>query len=502
MWPFRREFWNQLLTFKFRQEKPRRIPVPQRLDRPIQPVPFARAFPRTPISDIVVADYVPRDDRRLVALWFCKAQSWLSCHVSPMQVGLPPIDADPQAALAEAYTPAKRCYFPGPRRPPEYGSPVDLGGLAVASPYACYLEGDGNGRFHWDLRRLEGIDCHRGLRSPTAFVEFALVGSEGCLEATRIETELGVSVPGDADWSESQRIALCAVSTHLSLVRHFNWIHLVSGGPLGFVTRNHLPVDHPIARLLQPHVYGTESSNQMVTIVQMDPGGDFENTFSFTRGGICKLFEATYDDFDLESIEPSRDNLRRRLNVEELRQPALDNRIALMDLIHAHVGRYLALYFDSNESLVADEAMNAWCDALAERIPHGVAELIGSPMTIDGVVRLLSTLIYLTTVEHEIVGSGVWDYQLWDDVQPVRIYRNGQRPPLDVYQRLVNANFNLNVSRTPLMTDFSELALDARGKAAFRSFLSDLVDLQSQMDTEAPTCWRMEPRRLKASINA
>ena len=96
----------------------------------------------------------------------------------------------------------------------------------------------------------------------------------------------------------------------------------------------------------------------------------------------------------------------------------------------------------------------------------------------DGAVLLLSTLIYLTTVEHEIVGSGVWNYQLWSDAQPVRIYRNGERQPLDVYQRLVNANFNLNVHRTPLMSDFSSLALDGDGADAFRRFRSDLADLQ------------------------
>ena len=42
-------------------------------------------------------------------------------------------------------------------------------------------------------------------------------------------------------------------------------------------------------------------------------------------------------------------------------------------------------------------------------------------------MTLVSTLIYLTTVEHEIVGSGVWDYQTWSDVQP----RPGARRRLD-----------------------------------------------------------------------
>ena len=83
------------------------------------------------------------------------------------------------------------------------------------------------------------------------------------------------------------------------------------GGPLAFVTQNQLPVGHPIRRLLQPHVYATQSSNQMVSIVQMAPGGDFEKLFSFTHDGMCALFEATCEQFDLRMVEPALDARRR-----------------------------------------------------------------------------------------------------------------------------------------------------------------------------------------------
>ncbi len=503
-WWLRRGCWIRLLTLKFRLARPRVVPVPRALDRPMTAVPFAAAFPRIPISGIVVGSYVPRDERKRLALWFCKAQSWLNRQprLSPMQPDLPPIDADAGIALGRAYAPRQRRCFTAPARPTPYGRPIDLGALAVASPYACYLKSDAGSGFSWDLRDFDAIEAHSGLRKPSALVEFKMDPPTGRLEATRIDSELGWSAPGDGDWYESQRIALCAVSTHLSLVRHFNWIHLVCGGPLGFLTRNWLPVDHPVRRLLQPHVFATQSSNQMVTYVQMDPGGDFENTFSFTHGGMCKLFEATYEAFDLQAIDPSTDAARRGLVGRGLRTPALDNRMSLMAVIRAHVDRYLALYYPSDEAMAGDASMGLWVEALHRQLPNGVHNLAGDPSTIAGAGRLLSTLIYLTTVEHEIVGSGVWDYQLWDDVQPSRIYSNGRRPPLDVYQRLVNANFNLNVRRTPLMSDFSYLALDPAGEVAFHRFLSDLADLQNVMDGQPVAPWRIEPRRLKANINA
>ena len=122
-------------------------------------------------------------------------------------------------------------------------------------------------------------------------------------------------------------------------------------------------------------------------------------------------------------------------------------------------------------------------------------------MTIEGAVALLSTFIYMTTVEHEILDSNVYDYQLWNDVQPARVYEAGVREPLDVYQRLVDYNFILSVHRTPLMSDFSGLALDPGGKNAFMQFRKDLGTLQSQMTPDPNLAWRIEPQNLKANMN-
>jgi len=91
---------------------------------------------------------------------------------------------------------------------------------------------------------------------------------------------------------------------------------------------------------------------------------------------------------------------------------------------------------------------------------------------------------------------------MWSHVQPVRVYQNGQRVPLDVYQRLVNANFNLNVSRAALVQDWGYLALDARGAEAFRVFRDELRALQARLDTELPALWKMAPKILEANINA
>jgi len=502
MWRWRRGFWNIFMEFKFRHAKPMVIPAPMVQTRPIVPVPFAQQFPQIPIAGIMVADHVPRDESQLPAQAFCRLQLALDRVFSPMESGLPPIDADPAAALADAYPASHRRSFPAPTRPAGFDPVIDLGRLAVDGPYSCYVTRKKKGVYQWDVSALEGFEVHPGLRSPAAVVEFKLDRRSRSLRATRIDSELGSCTPDDRDWDLAQRLALCGVTTHLSLIRHFNWLHLMCGGPLSFTARNCLLASHPVRRLLQPHVYATHSSNQMVTLDQMAPGGDFENIFSFTHAGMCDLFEKTCADADLRRFNPEVDARLRGVDSGELDLPAHDNFLRLLEVIRTHVERYLRQYFDSDEAIGSDEQLTAWVEHLDAYVPHGVSELAGAPLTVSGASELLATLIYFTTVEHEVLGSGVWNYQLWPDVQPPRVYASGQRLPLDVYARLVNANFTLNVRRTPLMSDFSSLALDARGAQAFRAFRDDLSTLQGAMDAEPTSGWRIEPRMLKANINA
>ena len=501
MWKVRCAFWNVLLAVKFKAAKPLVVSPPGGDNQPVTAVPFASRYPDIPIAGIFVAGRVPDDESNRWALLFCKVQAWLARVFSPMEAHSPPISTDPVAALDVAYPRIHRRLYQAPVRPPEFGGGIDLAGLAVASPYSSYLTVDGDAGFQWDLRDMERFECHPGLRAPFALVEFVPDSSETGLRASRIDCELGSCNPGDPDWDRAVRLATCAVTTHMSLVRHFCWIHLVVGGPLAIVTHNCLSASHPLRRLLRPHVYATHLGNQLVTIVQMGHGGDFESTFSFTHAGMCELFEATCGQFDLRMIEPDVDATRRGVADLVSHTPLLENRRALMSVIRGHVTRYLALYFDSDGALASDPAFAQWLAQMASLLPGGVTELAGSPVTLGGAAVLLSTLIYMTTVEHEIVGSGLWDYQLWSDAQPTSVDRGGRGQPRDVYQRLVNANFNLNVHRTLLINDFSPLALDERGADAFRQFHDDLVRLQRTMDGDPVTCWRIEPKMLKANIN-
>lgn len=502
-WAARKAFWDALAVAKFAANRPAKIPVPRPSARVLRAVSLAQVEPTIAVPSVLVGDHVPEDEAQPLKRAFYDVQVALYGRLSPMQAGLPPVRDPSERSLSEAYGPLHRRLLPLPQRPAEYGAVPDLSRLAVASPYAHCLRSTGQGHFEWSFQELGAFEQHPGLRSLGLRVDFALDAATRSLAVDHIECELGHIRPGQAQYGAALELALCAATTHTSLVRHFGGVHLYAGGPFAIASRRALGSDHPLLRLLWPHLFGTQYSNEIVTRGQMAPGGDFESIFSFTHGGMCALFEASHHRYDIGVLDPEADARRRGVLGAGFDTPALANQMRLFEVMKAHAERYLALYYPSDAALGADHELQRWLDELERLVPNGVRVITGGPSPgRRRLARLVAAFIYLATVEHEVVGTGLWSYQLWTDVQPVRVSRDGTREPLDVYQRLVNANFNLNVRRAQLVQDFSYLALDARGADAMRTFQRELLDLQRALDSEPPALWKLSPRMLEANMNA
>ena len=501
MWKLKSRAWNWFFVLKFRFNQPRRVPEPTNRVRKIRRIPLSQRHPSIPIKNILVADHVPADENRRFSLVVCRIQAWLYRKFPPKAPGLPPIDPDPITAVDLAYGEGHRKYLPAPVLPEEYQGPIDLGQLAVVGPYACYLQRAPEGGYEWDLRDLGRYECHQGLRTLGVRVLFAVDEAARRLVPVEIDCELGRRTPTDPDWELAQKLALCAATTHLSLVRHFTGLHLALTAQFAIATRNTLPANHYVRRLLWAHVWGTQYSNELVTEIMTMKGGEFEEIFSFTHNGLCTLLADSYEQYDIRVIDPSTDADRRGIRKGGFDLPALENRLAHWDVIHSHAHRYLNLYYDCDQDLRDDAPVEAWVNELNRLVPGGVTDLLGDKLTIDSAAKLIAAYIYAGTVEHEVLGSGLWNYQLWTHVQPVRVYEDGRREPIDLYQRLVNYNFMLNVRRAPLLQDISHLALDAAGAAAFSTFLAELAALQASLEVEDRPLWKVSPKILELSLN-
>jgi len=502
-WVIRRSFWDALTVLKYRGNKPVHIPVPPAaFDGPVESVPLRVVFPTIPIDAIPCAKKVPADEASPFKRRFYGLQAWLAKVFAPHLPGLPEVDPEPATRLAAAYRAPKRALFPAPLVPPELaGAEPDLGALALAGPYYGYLTPAGDGRWQWDLRELGDFEHRPDVYNLGSRVVFERDAAGTGLAPVLIECELGAIVPSDPHWPTARAIALCALTTHCGLIRHFNGVHLTFGSALAIAARNTLPADHPLLRLLWPHIYGTQYSNEMATLSQLDPGGDFAQMYGFTLRGLYDAFERTYANLRLSDYDPVAYLESSGLQAAGIASPSASDFGAMYALFEAHAREYLGLYYPTDADLAADAAVAQWLDAFAKAIPNGLPAWT-KPLTVASLARLVAVLIYVVVVEHEIRGTLLWNYQLWTHVHPVRVYRDGRREPLDVYQRLVNSTMILNVERASLLEDYSYLALDERGAAAFRTFLARLEALQRELDDDPRQLWKLYPDMLNANMNA
>lgn len=529
-WAIRRAIWNWIVTTKFKTNTWLDVTRLAKDQEPLNVVPLSHIYPRIAIENAMIADRIPADEQYpRVRAFFRHLLSRCFMHlyrmVSPMQAGLPSIDADPRTAFNQTYTvrhreaveraalrnhiPVRDVLMP-PAVPLALDGTPDLGLLAVQGPFSGYLKKSTQpDDFEWDLRHLGEYQVKPGLHRLGVRVRFTLDQENARLRPVSIESELGLSRPTDAAWATASKIALCAVSTHTSLVRHWSWVHLIGGETLSVVTRNALPEYHPLCRLLWAHLFGTQASNRLGTESQLVPEGDFGAIFSYAVPEMYRLFRNTVKEFTVQAWDPESFARAREVLEAGFEQPTETNLKTIFEILHRHTARYIALYYLSDQEVRDDRYLCRWLDDLHRLLPNGIP-LESATVTRESLARFTASCIYLVSVQHELVGSCLWNYQVWAHAIPCRVYVDGRRTPVDVYQRLVNANFLLNASRTPLMTDLTSLALyesahpGRQGQAmeAFRTFARELHELQTTMEGESWAPWKVYPAMLEVNINA
>lgn len=503
-WRMKKSFWSWWQALRFTLSKPQHIGVPQPNAERIKALPLRRVNHKIPMDKVLVFDRLPKEEADLGMRVFIAVGLFLNRLLPQMRDGLPQIHANIDRAMDFGLTPLYRRTFRPPVLPPIYDGvdKPELEDLTVASPYSLLLERGSDGGLQWDLRSFGDFEHQEGLRSLSLRVHFSEAADSRRLEATEIESsEYGVVRPGDPAWEDSKQLAVCAATTHMALTRHFNYVHLISGNHWDVATRNHLPTDHPLYRLVWPHIFNSLYTNHGVTQVQLLPDGDFVNMFSLTHGALMKYFDAMYERYDIAMTNPVVDWERRGLGDAGFDCPSHENLRDLFGVMHDHASRYIEAYYAGDEELRKDSAVAAWLNGLDVLIPNGISDALGGEVTRDGLARLIGAYIYEGNTIHDLTGTTLWDYQLWVDRNPTRIYRDGRRVPVDVFQRTINNNFALQIRRAPMLADYGNVALDAKGAALFTRFYEECRALQERYDQTPAGPWRMEPKNLEINMN-
>lgn len=200
-------------------------------------------------------------------------------------------------------------------------------------------------------------------------------------------------------------------------------------------------------------------------------------------------------------MDPSADRVARGLGDTRFDSPTQRNLEQLFSIMHNHAKRYIYAYYSSDDELRRDKDVERWLATMESLIPNGLGEYLGGGLSRNSMARLLGAVIYEGCATHDLVGTTLWDYQLWVDRNPVRVNRDGSRISLSVLHRVIMNNFALQLVRAPLLDNYSAVALDEKGKQLFKQWFEECSQLQHDYDLHPADIWRMEPKNLEVSMN-
>lgn len=300
-----------------------------------------------------------------------------------------------------------------------------------------------------------------------------------------IQMEDGTKVsPGDQRWGYARIVASAAMHNWVATVRHVLFLHYVAAQHLAVLVHNHLPWEHPLHRLLYPHVAGTLTVNWSASASFMWPARIAEDTYAFTWKGIQQLVPIGFgafrwDDYDIPEVFGRRGTdqlIGRGL------YPYGEDALLIWGVIEDYVRDYLSQYYADDAAVLADQALQDGLVALDRLLP-------GQPLrarTLPELVRVLTRFVHMVSVEHKLVSGIVYDYFTHPYFFPTLAREADRAEDAVPFREEAEQNmmFRHAIAATSwrLMEDWTYVALDAKGAGAMRRFQAGLAVAGAEID--------------------
>ena len=502
-WDRRKALWDTVYSKLFEAIEPPVLPAPS---SHTVPVVSWQAFADQHIDGVRTGAPTPDDEHSARKAIVTRLISALRGVQPQLITGLPEMPDDPQALMSEAWSGVhERVFGHRPVLPPELVDGPDLGALMARGPFCSYVEKSATGDGYVLDLSVFGRHAHRADARPLA-TRTLFLEAEGRLHAISI-TELAsdtVHTVHSEGWDTARRLVACGLYLHATAIRHLAVAHLFVSAPAAISVRNTLPTDHPLMRLLWPHVHGALDVNNTLGPALLDetPGqGVFGDIFNLTAHGVWSLMTEAGTTFDLTRADPRHDQQVRGMADTPVRQETLDDALALWDILHTYCTGWIEHHYPRQLDIQGDPDLRAFLDSLESLVPNGVEGVVGTSPDHASLARLCTVILYNAAVEHEIVGNLTWNYAPWSMAIPTRMHLDGSGPSVDVYQRFFNVLFATNVPSRPLMSDWTDLLPDAASTALYHELQAALASRQAEMEAEGPPeVHRLYPRDLEAVV--
>ena len=347
------------------------------------------------------------------------------------------------------------------------------------------LDGDPDGAaYAVDMSWMQAFPVRKGLEPYGACAYFAADRTP-----TRVYTahDDATHRPGDASWEDAKWRWRCALFAGVTVADHLGATHFLTSNVLVTVTRERLPADHPLRRLLKPFCYGAVDVNVDAALMLAPEGGIAHRLFAFTYAGLSRCLLRGFETMRFRPF-PAVIAAKRVGALGEAFPYATDG-LALYGILQSYAQDYLDIYFPG-EAVVQDPSVRAWWQGFVELAPTlGLAPLNRASQVVD----LVAELMFIVTGMHAQVGAVV-PYLLDPAFVTCKMRAGAQISDVQATVQVLNLAALTQLEQPAMIGDYTHLFLEQHGDralAAFERYQQDLIHLSR--DIEARNRRREQP---------
>lgn len=214
-------------------------------------------------------------------------------------------------------------------------------------------------------------------------------------------------------WRTVKAHVQCADAQVQECVSHLLRTHMVME-TIAVATHRQLSIAHPLHQLLVPHYRFTLAINRAARDKMLAPGGPIDNTMGVGRDGALALCAKAWKDWSFAQYDLGADLAARGVHDPKL-LPGYhyrDDALKVWDVIAEFVEAVLRQFYHRDADVVADSELQAWVRELADPAIgsfRGFADPGGGLASLDRLVQVATTIVFIATAEHSSTNNGQYD---------------------------------------------------------------------------------------------
>ncbi len=312
--------------------------------------------------------------------------------------------------------------------------------------------------------------------------------------------------PGDSGWQHAKWAWRCTLMVGTTVADHLVGVHWLIGNYVTTASRTQLSPTHYLRLLLKPFTWRTLTINYGASDSLCPERGFVHRASALEYDALTKAFADSVGSLRFHTVR----ELVARKGAQHMgdRFPWATDALALFEVIHRFVTRYVASYASDSE-IMADTEINGFWSHL-NTAPATVMFPSRSP---EGLIDILAQFIWSVTGLHEAVGT-VHEYVMDPTFMGTKI-----RPGQEMADVQASMQYLLIMALTglemPALMDIGDaqgiFGGDRRGRAAFASFHAELSELAGHIqaanqrraaDPERPwPCETFNPMNLETGVS-